>query len=164
MIYTYERRQTSMSLLTPVWSHYCLWVEKWTQLTGVQRSRMVKSQSACRGRPSQLFSTLWLTMKAWKRLCPIQMLLLLYLQSANIVSWCSGIHVSLPVFAIHCVSYWLSFSLPVEAYQGLLGLGTYEAPQEVMKAQFIENFEAPPPLPPKKKQVCVHVVQNWCVY
>ena len=37
-------------------------------------------------------------------------------------------------------------------------MGTYEAPQEVMKAQFIENFEAPPPLPPKKKkQVCVCV-------
>ena len=44
------------------------------------------------------------------------------------------------------------FPHPVEVYQVLLGMGTYEAPQEVMKAQFIENFEAPPPLPPKKKK------------
>ena len=56
---------------------------------------------------------------------------------------------------ICCDTSLSSFPHPVEVYQVLLGMGTYEAPQEVMKAQFIENFEAPPPLPPKKKkQVC----------
>ena len=61
--------------------------------------------------------------------------------------------------SVVAIQSWLSlFPFAVETYQVLLGMGTYEAPQEVMKAQFIENFEAPPPLPPKKKkQVCV-----WC--
>jgi hypothetical protein len=40
----------------------------------------------------------------------------------------------------------------IEVYQGLLGMGTYEAPSEVLRAEFIEKFEKPPPLPPKKKK------------